>query len=77
MTALNDGRDKDPDTPAEDLASLEDVDETCSHCGQPLGGIEGCSTPGCEGNPDTDVDDDEEWENPFEEGLLGEGDKDA
>lgn len=32
----------------------------CSHCGADMQGLDGCSTPGCEGNPETDLDEDEE-----------------
>lgn len=69
-------REPDKEDDAADTASLEDASDTCSDCGQPLGGLDGCSTPGCSGNPETD-DEDDEWENPFDEGLLGEGDDDA
>jgi hypothetical protein len=69
MSALNDGRDKDPEEDTADAGELKTP--TCAYCGGPLDADGLCVNQWCPDNPDALEDED------FEEGLLGEDDEDA
>lgn len=76
MTALNDGRDKDPEGDAADVGQLKTP--TCAYCGGPLDTDGLCVDKWCPNSgDDLDEEDLDELDDEYPQGLLGEGDDDA